>query len=74
MKKTIKVDPAQISVDNGNTFISAEAALEQVAWDVIVNYMDDDIRQAVHDELAPCSELEFLKRYLQLSDDDLIIG
>jgi hypothetical protein len=69
-----EMTPAQISVDNGNTFVSAAAALEQVAWDVIVNYMDDDIRQAVHDELAPCSDLDFLNRYLQLSDDDLIIG
>lgn len=32
----------------------------------IATYMDDDIRETVHHELAPCTHEEFLKRYLEL--------
>jgi len=28
--------------------------------------MDDDLREQVHSELAPCSEREFLQRYSEL--------
>lgn len=35
-------------------------------WDDIVTYMDDEIREQVHSELAPCTEEEFLNRYLEL--------
>ena len=65
---------ARISIDNGRSFCEVEEVLQVIEWDVVVNYMDDDIRERVHDELAPCTEEEFLNRYLELSDDDLIIG
>lgn len=32
----------------------------------IAIYMDDDIREKVHHELAPCTNEEFLNRYLEL--------
>lgn len=32
----------------------------------IALYMDDDLREQVHAELAPCSPKEFLARYLEL--------
>ena len=35
-------------------------------WEAIVNLMDDDIREQVHRELAPCTNEEFLSRYLEL--------
>ena len=35
-------------------------------WQSIANIMDDDIREQVHAELAPCSEEKFLSRYLEL--------
>ncbi len=35
----------------------------------IATYMDDEIREAVHVELAPCTPEEFLKRYLELDPD-----
>lgn len=35
----------------------------------IATYMDDDIREKVHHELAPCTHEEFLKRYLELVPD-----
>ena len=35
----------------------------------IGSYMDDDIREQVHAELAPCTHEEFLERYLELDPD-----
>ena len=65
---------ARISIDNGHSFVSIKKAMKEVRWDTIVSYMDDDVREDVHAELAPCTEEAFLKRYLELSDEDLIIG
>jgi hypothetical protein len=65
---------AQISVDNGHSYTTPEAALEVVGIDVLAQYMDDDTRESVHNELAPCSEIDFIKQYLKLATDDLIIG
>lgn len=38
-------------------------------WNAIGSYMDDDIREAVHAELAPCTAQEFLERYVELDPD-----
>lgn len=35
----------------------------------IAVYMDNDKREQVHSELAPCEPEEFLKRYLELDPD-----
>jgi hypothetical protein len=43
-------------------------------WEVIAHYMEDDAREQVHSELAPCTNLEFLTRYLEVAKSDLIIG
>lgn len=68
----------EISLDNGNTFMSADAAMPQIEerglWDTVTQFMDDDVRESVHDKLAPCTDKEFLKAYLQEADEDLIIG
>ncbi|NMA32316.1 MAG: hypothetical protein GX944_00085, partial [Alphaproteobacteria bacterium] len=56
---------ARISIDNGRSFCEVEEVLQVIEWDVVVNYMDDNIRERVHDELAPCTEEEFLNRYLE---------
>ena len=40
--------------------------IEKKTFDAIVNLMDDDIRERVHSEVAPCAEAAFLKRYLEL--------
>lgn len=63
-----------ISIDNGHSYIEPAEALEQVSLEVMVYYMDDDAREAAHRELAPCTDLEFLTRYLELAPHDLIIG
>ena len=64
----------QISMDNGCSFIEPAEAIESASWDVIVHYMDDDTRELVHRDIAPCSELEFLIAYLEKAEYDLIIG
>lgn len=38
-------------------------------WDAIAELMNDDIREQVHAELAPCTTEEFLARYLELDPD-----
>lgn len=37
-------------------------------WDTIVGMMDDEIREQVHAELAPCTEEEFFARYCELHE------
>ena len=34
--------------------------------DTISTYMNDEIREKVHFELAPCTKERFLKRYIEL--------
>ena len=65
---------AQISIDNGHSYVTASEALETISLDTMLNYMDDDTRETVHRELAPCTDVEFLTRYLEFATDDLIIG
>lgn len=64
----------QISINNGATYTTPAEALEEISLDTMAEYMDNDTREAVHNELAPCSDIEFLERYLELAPDDLIVG
>lgn len=64
----------KISISNGMSYTTPEAAIKELDWDVLVNYMDDDTREAVHFAVAPCTELEFLQEYLRRAPEDLIIG
>lgn len=34
-----------------------------IPFDTMVEYMDDDIREELHRELAPCTDAEFLEAY-----------
>ena len=43
--------------------------LTKELMDTIASYMDDDKREQVHAELAPCEPEEFLERYLELDQD-----
>lgn len=45
-----------------------EFTLDQKLMDVIASYMDDEIRENLHGELAPCEPEEFLRRYLELDE------
>ena len=38
----------------------------EVDFDSCVNLMDDELREQVHAELAPCTYQEFLDRYCEL--------
>lgn len=38
-------------------------------WEAIEALMCDDIRECVAFELAPCTNEEFLKRYLEIDPD-----
>ena len=53
-----------------NTVIINQAIYD---WDTIVSYMDDDIREQVHGELAPCTEEAFWERYLELDPENEIL-
>lgn len=74
-------EPMQVSVDNGFHFLDPEEVIEYLAdpdcpidWETIAHYMDDRFRELVDWELAPCTELEFLTRYLEIAPYDLVIG
>ena len=39
-------------------------------WDAIVNLMDDDIREDLHNEIAPCGNAIFLTAYCDRHFDE----
>ena len=59
----------RISLDNGRTYLTAEEAMPEIIennlWNVIVNMMDDEIREKLHNELAPCTDQEFMDAYVE---------
>ena len=68
----------QISLDNGHSYMDASEAMTKITernlWEAVVAIMDDDVREAVAEDMAPCSEEEFLREYLKRAKDDLIVG
>ena len=48
----------------GRNFIISDELMDSIEI-----YMDNDIREKVHFELAPCKSEEFLKRYIELDPD-----
>lgn len=38
---------------------------EQIDMDVAVNLMDDQIREELHEKMAPCTEQEFIDAYVK---------
>ena len=71
--------PRRISLDNGHSYLNhAESVPEEeltgIRWEIIVRQMDDETREKVVSELAPCTEREFLARYLEIAPYDLVIG
>ena len=72
-------DSASLSLDNGHTYLIADDLKDNreeilSKWDEIVNLMDDEIREEVNSEMAPCDEIEFLAEYLRKASTDLIVG
>lgn len=64
---------SKISIDNGNSFVSPEKAIEEMGLEEIATWMDDEVREQVH-SMSYSNDLEFLELYLKTSDHDLIIG
>lgn len=46
--------------------MTASQMLAHWSSETLANYMDNELREQVHQELAPCSDEEFLTRYLEL--------
>ena len=46
-----------------------EVAISNELMDTIAGYMDNEKREKVHRELAPCTPEEFLTRYIELDLD-----
>ena len=38
---------------------------DEVDFNTLINLMDDKIREKVHNEIAPCTEQEFINRYIE---------
>lgn len=64
----------RVSINNGISFVTLTKALHYIDIDTMATYMIDTIRDQVHAELAPCTDIEFLTRYLELANNDLVIG
>ena len=43
--------------------------LNQKLMNAIASYMDDEIREELHNEIAPCEPEEFLKKYMEHDPD-----
>ena len=43
--------------------VLAEVGMTKAQFDLAVSLMDDEIREKIHMELAPCTEEEFLEAY-----------
>ena len=55
----------------GANLKSARAITQKQLDDVAIR-LDDDIREQVHCELAPCTTLDFIRRYYDLDPDGWI--
>ena len=58
-----------IGARKGGEMMRKCAKINHDLMDTIATYMDDDIRETVHFELAPCTPEEFLIRYIELDPD-----
>lgn len=70
----IREESAQISVDNGEHWVTPEEAIAEAPWEVIVGAMSDRYREYARAEKSPCSDLDFLRFYLEIAPDNIVIG
>ena len=68
----------QISLNNGCSYTDAPEAMPEIErrnlWPSVVVVMDTETREAVCNEIAPCTDVEFLQRYLETAPCDLVVG
>lgn len=50
------------------TTITNEFGVE-INFDAAVNFMDDEIREMLHQEIAPCTDQEFFNAYCKAHED-----
>ena len=50
------------------TTITNEFGVE-INFDAAVNFMDDEIREILHEEIAPCTDQEFFDAYCKAHED-----
>lgn len=48
-----------------DTAIKANDIIQKGCYDAAVALMDDDIREEIHRDLAPCTDLDFLVEYMK---------
>lgn len=49
--------------------MTAQEIIDNGYYEAAVALMDDEIREAIHAEMAPCSELEFLTEYMRRHEE-----
>ena len=54
---------------HGDDMTDAERIIANGQYDAAVALMDDGIREAVHADLAPCTDLEFLTEYMRRHEE-----
>lgn len=52
-------------IENSRFYDEAKEIIDNGNYDAAVNLMDDDIREELHRELAPCTDIEFLVAYFE---------
>ncbi|OZG49833.1 hypothetical protein [Bombiscardovia coagulans] len=58
------------SQTTNNTIINSNGTeFDANQWDAIVNLMDTDLREKLHNKLAPCSEQEFFSAYAKAHEE-----
>lgn len=74
--KTINFDNGYGIYYDADDIGSANALVEMVNrhWDDIVAHMDRDIAESVHEDMAPCTNAEFLAEYLRRAHNGIVIG
>jgi tRNA(Ile)-lysidine synthase TilS/MesJ len=85
-KKKGKLNMKLLSVDNGQIFDNSPEyimdCIKKVGYNTIIERMDDDIREEVHNRMKPLWETEtiefglvtFIMAYLWKAKSNLIIG
>ncbi len=49
--------------------MTAQEIIDNGCYDAAVALMDDEIREAIHADLAPCTEIEFLTEYMKRHEE-----
>lgn len=72
LRVVLRDKPAAILAVKDGSEISIQEAVSYPLWDYTFAAMDDNITNAVHAMVAPCSREEYLKQYLLYCPEDII--